>query len=185
MPPGGSARAPVRPLALVALFVTGIVAGAGFGAATNAINGTVSPGYFITIMRWHTVSNIQLAAVAQGILEGILFGLFFSIILTATVGVSSKVRAPYLFSALHLAGVVLAVFACWLIGGVLAMALAGLSPEFYRATFRGVPEDHGAMMSYAWVGGSIWGAQFGGLACVILGAVLFPVRWRKRQSAQP
>jgi O-antigen/teichoic acid export membrane protein len=34
------------------------------------------------------------------------------------------------------------------------------------------------MLQYAWVGGSIWGLQFGGLASVIVGSVLFRAKWR-------
>ena len=62
------------------------------------------------------------------------------------------------------------------------MGLATLSPEFYQHAFRGVPEDLGQMLSYAWVGGSIWGIQFGGLASVIVGSVLFRAKWRHVQD---
>ena len=63
------------------------------------------------------------------------------------------------------------------------MGLATLSPEFYRHSFHGVPEDFGQMLRYAWVGGSIWGIQFGGLASVIVGSVLFRAKWRQLQDA--
>ncbi|MHB8861754.1 MAG: hypothetical protein ACYC6N_05075 [Pirellulaceae bacterium] len=58
-----------------------------------------------------------------------------------------------------------------------------LSPEFYRHTFRGVPEGGDQMFRYAWVGGSIWGIQSGGLASVIVGSILFRAKWRQLQEA--
>jgi hypothetical protein len=58
---------------------------------------------------------------------------------------------------------------CWLIGGITAMGLGALSPEFYRRAFFGVLEEFGAKLSYAWVGGSIWGLEPGGLLSVVLG----------------
>jgi hypothetical protein len=60
------------------------------------------------------------------------------------------------------------------------MGLATLSPEFYRHAFYRVPEDFGEMLRYAWVGGSIWGIEFGGFALTILGWFLFYARWRRR-----
>ena len=50
---------------------------------------------------------------------------------------------------------------------------AVISPEFYRQTFIGVPDEYKAMFRYAWVGGSIWGITFGGILVMIIGTVLF------------
>jgi len=55
---------PVRPGALAATALTGIFAGGFIGATTNAINGAVSPLYFITIMRWPDV-NVWEAAMRR------------------------------------------------------------------------------------------------------------------------
>jgi hypothetical protein len=66
---------------------------------------------------------------------------------------------------------------CWAIGGLIAIGLASLSPEFYRHTFREVPEEFFEMLRYAWVGGSIWGLELGGFAAVIVGSVLFRAKW--------
>jgi hypothetical protein len=60
------------------------------------------------------------------------------------------------------------------------MGLASLSPDFYRRAFIGVPEEFGEMIRYAWVGGSIWGAQFGGLVSVVVGLVVLRANWRRR-----
>lgn len=168
-----------RPGALIGLVFTGILVGIILGAFTNAINGRVSPLYFRTIMQWHDVQNIWRASIAQGILEGILFGLIFSVIFTSVVGIVSKAQAPYNLTVFYLLFIGVAGLVCWVIGGLAAMGLAALSPEFYRHAFLGVPDDFSQMLRYAWVGGSIWGIQFGGLAAVILGSVLFRAKWQK------
>ena len=172
-----------RPTSLVGVGLTGVVLGAALGALTNAVNGWVSPLYFRNIMRWDDIEDVWRASIAQGILEGVLFGLVFAIIFTAVVGIVSKARCPYRLAAAYLGVVAVAALVCWALGGLIAMGLATLSPEFYRHTFPGVPEDFGAMLRYAWVGGSIQGVLFGGFASVIVGSVLFRARWRQLVDA--
>jgi hypothetical protein len=65
------------------------------------------------------------------------------------------------------------------------MGLATLSPEFYRHAFIGVPTDHGAMIRYAWVGGSIWGAEFGGFVSLVVGLVVLRANWRHQNQPLP
>ncbi|MGI6419675.1 MAG: hypothetical protein ACOX1P_28910 [Thermoguttaceae bacterium] len=167
-----------RPGAMIGLAFTGVVLGAFLGALTNSVNGWVSPTYFRNIMRWHDVADIWRASIAQGILEGLMFGLAFSVIFVAVIGIVSRARCPCRTSAAYLVGIAVFAVICWVVGGFIAMGLATLSPEFYRHAFRGVPEDFPEMLRYAWVGGSIWGLQFGGLVSVIVGSVLFQAKWR-------
>lgn len=176
-----------RPGALIGLAFTGALMGAILGAFTNAINGWVSPLYFRNIMRWDDVQNIWQASIAQGIFEGILFGLFFSVIFTAVVGIVSKAQSPYHLAAFNLVFIGISALVCWVIGGLAAMGLAALSPEFYRHTFVGVPDNFNEMLHYAWVGGSIWGIQFGGFASMIVGSVLFRAKWMSvaKDSTEP
>ncbi len=167
-----------RPGAMIGLAFSGIVLGAILGALTNSVNGWVSPTYFRNILRWHDVTDIWRASIAQGILEGLMFGLAFSVIFVAAVGIVTKARCPYRLGAVYLLAIAAFALVCWALGGLIAMGLASLSPEFYRHAFRAVPEEFAAMLRYAWVGGSIWGLEFGGLASVIVGAVLFRAKWR-------
>jgi len=169
-----------RPFALVGLAVTGVLAGAALGALTNSINGWVSPLYFRNILHWHDVDDVWRASIAQGIFEGLLFGFFLAIVFTIVVGCVSKARCSYGFGAVSLMFVAVAALACWAVGGLLGMGLATLSPEFYRHAFYRVPADFTEMLRYAWVGGSIWGIEFGGFALTILGAFLFYARWQRR-----
>ena len=95
----------------------------------------------------------------------------------------SKAACPFGFAFLHQLVIFLAVIACWVLGGLIAIGLAVLSPEFFQNTFRLAPEEFGPMLSFAWVGGSIMGTIWGGLASVIVGSLIFRANWRQRCSA--
>ena len=86
--------------------------------------------------------------------------------------------------ARHLLGILGGALVCWAIGGLLAVALAALSPEFYCRAFFGVPEEVGPMLRYAWAGGSIWGVELGGLVSVTLGLVVLRAGWRRRVAEE-
>jgi hypothetical protein len=173
---------PSRPIALAGIALTGVAAGAFIGATTNAVNGLVSPLYFVTILHWQNVDNVWRAAIAQGIFEGLLFGLFFSLIFTIATAYITAAACTYGFAVKHLLGIVAGSYATWVAGGLAAMGLAALSPDFYRNAFRGVPGEFGAMLGYAWVGGSIWGVQFGGFLCLILGIIFLRANWRRESD---
>jgi hypothetical protein len=166
-----------RPGTLFGVAVTVVLAGAGLGALTNAINGLVSPTYFRTIMGWQDVENIRRAAIAQGIFEGLIYGVLFSFVFTLVVGIVSKARATFGFALKHMLIAGGIALAAWCMGGVLAMGLATLSPEFYRNAFRGVPTDFGEMLKYAWVGGSIWGVMFGAVLSLTIASITVMVDW--------
>lgn len=168
---------PTRPLALIGIALTGVLSGAVVGAATNAVNGWVSPGYFVTVLRWDYVEDVWRASVAQGVFEGLCFGGLFALLFTTGVGLITRATCRYGFAALHLLGIVAGSLVCWLLGGLAAIGLAALSPDFYRRAFIGVPREFGPMLRHAWVGGSIWGVQFGGLIAVALGLLILRGNW--------
>jgi len=156
--------------------------GAALGAITNTVNGWVSALYFRKIMGWEDVQDVWRASIAEGILEGILLGLTFGLIFSAVVGIVSKARSPFGLAAIYLLLISVATLVCWALGGAIALGLGTLSPEFYRHTFYGVPDDFEQLLRFAWVGGSIWGLQAGGLASVIVGSVLYLAKWRQLQE---
>lgn len=168
-------------VALLSIAASAIVGGAIIGASTNAINGAVSPAYFRNIMQWHNVENIWRASIAQGILEGLLYGILFSLVFTTVVACVSGGECSFTFALRHLLAIIAAIYCCWMAGGLIAMGLATLSPEFYHNTFIGVPDAFGEMLCYAWVGGSIWGALLGGVLGCVIGSVLFATHWRRAQ----
>ena len=171
-----------RPLDLGAIAVSGVLASGFLGATTNAVNGRVSPLYFVTILGWHEVADVWRASVAQGAFEGLLFGVFFSLVFTVGTGIITSAACPYWLALKHLLGILAVTYLCWALGGLTGMGLASLSPEFYRSMFIGVPEQRWPMLRYAWVGGSIWGAELGGLMSVILGLVVLRANWHRAGS---
>ena len=174
---------PTRPIALFATFVSGVIASAVLGALTNAINGAVSPAYFVINLRFDDGEHLWRACIAQGVLEGIAFGVAFSLIFAIGVGVITRAACTYTFALRHLSGIVLGGMAGSLIGGVLAMLLALLSPPLFRDLFR-APADFGALLRYAWVGGSILGLQVGGFVCLIVGLIVLRANWQKQRPGR-
>lgn len=154
-----------------------IVGGGVLGAVTNAINGRVSPLYFQNIMRWRDVSDVPRAAIGQGVFEGLICGLVFGTIFVTGVSLISKLRLGVRSSLSFLGLFIGSAFLAWCAGGLLAILLAWISPEFYRRAFIGVPEDFSSMLGYAWVGGSIWGVQFGGFGLLIVWIAVFRANW--------
>ena len=67
-------RLTFRPLALIAVVLTGVLVSGALGAVTNAISGRDSPLDFRTIMHWPDVDDVWRASIAQGIFEGLPFG---------------------------------------------------------------------------------------------------------------
>ena len=135
-----------------------IVLGGFIGATTNMINGAVSPYYFKAVMYWD-FEDIWVASVAQGILEGLFYGVIFAVIFTTGFGIVTKGQAPYSFAFNQLLKIIAIVFACWTIGGLLAMFLATLSSNFYKGHFPLAPSHKTELLKFAWVGGSIWGGM--------------------------
>jgi hypothetical protein len=176
----GNPPDPPRPLDLIALALTGLPLGASLGALTNAVNGRVSPLYFITILGWDAGIDVPTAAIGQGVFEGLLYGAVLSVLFTAAVGWITRAACPYGLAVRYQIGIFLGSLACWMVGGACAVGLALLSPEFYRSAFIGVPGEREAMLRYAWVGGSIWGVELGGVASALLAVVLLRARWRLR-----
>ncbi len=164
---------------LVVLWIalTCIFSGALIGGTTNAINGFVSPTYFEVILGWDFPS-IWEASIVQGIFEGLINGFLFSVVFGTSFALVTKGRAPYSFGLKYLLRVIGIVYCCWALGGLLAMGLATFSPDFYRATFKGVPNQFKDMMGYAWVGGSIWGAMLGGVLGLLIGVLNLRSAWK-------
>jgi hypothetical protein len=177
----------IRPLALVGIAATVIFAGILFGATTNAINGAISPIYFISVMGWQFISDVWWASIVEGVFEGTVAGLLLSVVFTSTLAIVTRGSCTYNMGMRWLSGILLAVYGLWGIGGIGGVVVAALRPQFFQSTFIGVPSDHMQMLKYAWVGGSIWGAYVGGPLAVIVGLVLIRISWRgmlKQQSGR-
>lgn len=161
------------PFNMLIIWFSGIIGGSLIGGITNTINSFVSTQYYRNILGWTKVIDIQRAIIAQGVFEGILIGLVLSTIFVVIIGVMSNAQCSLGLGMRYLSLLFLVATFCWVLGGVFAMTLSSLSPEFYASHFYGVPEQIGPRLRYAWVGGSIWGIQFGGAAAVFVASVLF------------
>ena len=173
-----------RPLDLWGIAFTGVLASGFVGGTTNVVNGLVSPQYFETVLGWgrRGIKDVWRASIAQGIYEGLLYGVAFSLIFTAATGIITRSTCPYRFAMRHLLGILAGTYAAWALGGLAAIGLALLSPEFYQQHFFGVPREPVPMVRYAWVGGSIWGVELGGLVSVILGLIVLRSNWFRTQE---
>lgn len=153
-----------------------LLMGMAIGGGTNTINGLVSPEYFVNILGWNPSSNIWGMSIIQGLFEGLIYGFVFAVVYTgiAASKPSSTIKNSQIIRFIFKVGTIILLI--WVIGGVLAVVLAFISPDFYRSSFIAVPSETEAMLRYAWVGGSIWGGMLGGLLSLIVGAVLFKNR---------
>ena len=174
----------MKPFSIIALWITAIIGAAILGLVTNAINAQVSEQYFRTILGWQNVVDIKRAIVAQGVFEGLICGIVLSTFFLAVIAFVSKARCDYFLGLRYIAGLIAMAFLLWVVGGVLAIALVSLSPEFYRSHFIGVPDSTADRVRYAWVGGSIWGVQFGGAAATFIFMALFRARWRISHASE-
>ncbi|WP_179334729.1 hypothetical protein [Winogradskyella costae] len=168
-------------LTIIYVGISCIFLGGFIGAVTNIINGAVSPTYFRNVMGWDFY-EIWLASIAQGIFEGLIYGVIFSIIFTSAFSLITKNTGTYKFAFNQLLKIILLVILCWIIGGIIAILLATLSPDFYQSNFYNVPTDKTEMLKYAWVGGSIWGGMIGGILSAFFSVILLKNNWNGKAS---
>lgn len=164
---------------LIPCVVAGLLIGAILGALTNMINGFVSPTYFVSVMRWDHLESVWRASVVQGTIEGTVYGAVFSALFIAFALRHCNYNCRISVALRYLVGIAAATFCCWVAGGIIGIMTAAISPEFWRETFVGVPENYQETLAYAWVGGSIQAGVFGGLATVGLGVMVFRHTWTK------
>ncbi|MBD3671246.1 MAG: hypothetical protein HUJ29_10765 [Gammaproteobacteria bacterium] len=158
---------------IIFTLISCLLMGIAIGGGTNTINGLVSPEYFINILGWSPSGNVWGMSIIQGIVEGLIYGFVFAVVYTAIAASKpySTIQNPQIIRFILNIGAVILIM--WVIGGILAVVLAFINPDFYRSAIIAAPSKTGAMLRYAWVGGSIWGGMLGGLLSLVVGAVLF------------
>jgi hypothetical protein len=174
----------VRWLTPPAVLFAGLFLGVAVGAFTNAVNVQVSEQYFSSTMGW--TSDVVPLTVRQGMLEGGALGLFFGFVFSIAGAASSRLHAPLGMLLRVTWDAVSIVLICWIVGGPIGVALAAAMPDFFTSTFTQAPSEHRALLRFAWVGGTIWGAYGGTAIAALAGCVLFHLRWRRtiRDSAE-
>lgn len=167
-------------LPLFGLAGMGLLLSMMLGALTNAINARVSPTYFYMVFDQSIeFDQVWRASIAEGVLEAAVFGVILSCFFVVGLGLISHARCSYRVAVLYLRLIFLGALAAWVVGGLVAMGIAALSPAFYRNTFA-APDTWGELLRYAWVGGSIWGIEIGGVVSLVIALVQFRSDWRSR-----
>ena len=173
-----------RPREIAALLPLGVLCGATVGVFTNAINGWLSPGYFVATLGWQHRSAFVLwvRSVAEGVLEGCALGALLGLILMLYIGFISRLRCPLKISAPALFDAIVVTLVFWLIGGFNVVLLALFAPEFYEL-FIGLPPIKSDAIRYAWVAGSLNSLGIGGLLAVCFACARFGARWKRETKA--
>ena len=167
--------------AITYIIIITVFIGALIGGTSNFINGYISPTYFKNIMGWD-FEEIWSASIAQGIFEGLLNGIAFSILYGIAFSIITKGKPTLNFGLNQLFKITKNIYAFWIIGGVIGLGLASLSPEFYQSKFRMVPKETKDMLAYAWVGGSIWGVNYGSMIAIVIGIIKTKTDWKEIQN---
>lgn len=152
-----------------------------FGGISNAINSFISELYFETFIGKVEYMDTFTLAILQGIFEGLAYSFIFSIVYTVAFAVITKIKGDWFFAKSQIKKVILPIFGCWILGGIIAIFLAFTFWDFYQNAIFGVPESGWPRVGYAWVGGSIVGAIIGSIVCLIYLIVITYQNWNKYQ----
>ena len=173
-----------HPREILALFPLSVLAGAVLGAFTNAINDWISPEYFQTVTGGVVPLSSQIWApsIGQGVSKGAMMGAICGLILTLYIGVVSHLQAPLRSSAKALFETLAFTLLFWVIGGINAILLALAVPQFYDL-FLGLSASMSDTINFAWIEGSVAGAQWGGLLAVSIACARFGAHWKQQLKA--
>lgn len=149
------------------------------GAFTNGVSGVVSRAYFDAIVGWMYGGRMSWGEVIfQGLLESTAFGVLLAFAFTLVFVLATGCRATLRDAAVALAAGIIVCLALWLVGGLAGIAWTTLSPVSFRNAFRVVAPTQADLVRWGFVGGSLWGAYFGGLAAILTASIVAHVRYR-------
>lgn len=158
-----------RPITHLLLFLTGVGMSMFLGLFCNAINGRICLTYYTAVLRVVRESAEPFRVVlVQGLFEGVCFGIPLALLFVIGLGVINRFRTSYTTGLKFLSMIGGLTILFWGLGGSIALGMAALSTEWYRGTFYVAKEIAlSEIPAFAWVGGSIWGLEIGGVVSLI------------------
>ena len=178
--------APTRPLALLSCIGATSLAGAIAGGLTNAASAGFDTEFFRAALRWWDIKDVWRAAIAEGVFAGALIGFFGSLVFALWIGLATRCRIGHAALLRALALCAGTAIAAWVVGGLIGIGIAHLSPERFERLFwipEGQEVDFDAT-TFGWCGGSIAGLNLGALAGMVVAGVQVRSRWKSEQATQ-
>ncbi len=154
---------------MLLLLLMGVFGGSALGAASNCVNGAVSPQYFDDhILFFPGIGSLWLASVVQGVAEGALDGLICGLLFLVLLAVVTRRRCRLRRAIKYCLAIILLAALFWLLGGTCGTLYATAFPNNCPPRYFGWHSSWASLARYAWVLGSLWGVTFGGLAAVMI-----------------
>jgi hypothetical protein len=154
---------------MLLLLLIGVFGGAALGAASNCVNGAVSPEFFDDhILIYSGTDSLWLASVVQGVAEGALDGLIYGLLFLVLLAVVTRRRCRLRRAVKYCLAVLLLAAVFWLLGGTCGTLYASAFPDNCPSDHFGWHSSRASLARYAWVRGSYWGITFGGLLAVMI-----------------
>ncbi len=173
---------PRRPVAVLAIAVTGVVASTSVTTITYAVNAWICPLYFNELFPGFDPDDIFRASVERGYFYGLLGGICLSFMYA--MAIITGLRRTYLFAARNVLGIVSGTILCWVLGGLFGMLHGYIDHDLLHDSIPAQPINGMEVrmeielpISITWVSGSIWGLYIGGFVSMAVGLFVFQARW--------
>ena len=149
-----------------------ILIGAILGLMISAIGSQISPPYYEDALGFPDRS-FMLQALLSGLIEGLVFGIIFAIIYSAAYHGFFRNRASWRFLSKELEVLVIGVFCCWVIGGIVGLVIEYYTTRYvyYPPLGPPSPQPMDKNFNLAWVNSSILGARIGVILMVFVGVI--------------
>lgn len=148
----------------------GIAAGAAIGATTNAVNAMICSNYFVRVLNLNDNDAVFGRIIVQGIAEGVGCGFMLGLLLCVAISIISFGRCTLRIATRYFYGICISVVVLWGVGGAAGCVWASIDSASFLACFPSAPVKN--TLLFAWVGGSIWGAQLGGGVATIVTCIV-------------
>lgn len=154
------------PVNILVLFFSLIILGIFIGATTGLLNGIICREFYATEV-FALENNLLLKAILLGMLDGLIYGTIYGIIYTIRFAAITKQKADWIFIKSQLKLIMILIYSCWLIGGIVGIYLGADNPSFNDSLIHTSFSTEGVKLRFSWVTGAIQGAIIGGFLALI------------------